>query len=120
MNHETFTIPQYHSETSEKQSLRFTARARRLAVGALGLGLSAGIVTGLNHADREPTMSGEQQVTVTTGDTVDGLINEHVEHGASHTGAVRVDVLDDPANAEVFENGQLDPGESITLPRSVD
>ena len=94
--------------------------ATQIAVKYLGgtaLAIAVGI--GANHVASGPEVHGEQTVTVEPGDTVDGLVKEHVDGGASHTGKVRAEVLSDPANTDTFDNKQLDPGEELTLPERI-
>lgn len=93
---------------------QFTKRGK--VVGAIaGLAATAAGVTAYANAER-PDFEGHQIVVVDKGDTVDGIIKVHVEHGASYTGTVRSEVMNDPDNADVFENGQLDPGEELEVP----
>lgn len=114
MNHEVFTIPTYETE---KSPIRLTRRGK-LAAWATGIALAATAGYGVSeHQSAE--MHGSQSITVEPGDVLDNLINTHVEHGASYTGEVRTETLNDPDNADVFENGQLDPGEVVELPKSV-
>lgn len=87
-------------------------------VGVAGTMLAVGgaqVVDAVNG----PEFSGSKKVTVQQGDRLDSLINEEVEGGASYTGATRAEVKNDPDNADVFENGQLDPGEELELPEKV-
>lgn len=96
---------------------QFTKRAK--VAGALaGLAAAAAGVAGVANAERTH-VEGHQIHVVQPGDTVDEIVNVHVEGGASHTGAVRHEVLHDPDNADVFENGQLDPGEELEIPERV-
>ena len=101
------------TEQGEKPKKRTQIAVRYLGGAATILAVSAG----LNHLASGPEMTGKQIVQVEPGDTVDNLVNEYVDGGASHTGAVRTEVTNDPANADVFENGQLDPGEELELPK---
>ena len=112
--------------TENKNSYRLTERGenlkKRTKVAVQYLGGAALVITvaaGANHLAKGPEMTGTQTVSVEPGDTVDNLVNEHVEGGASHTGEVRTEVLNDPDNADVFENDQLDPGEELKLPEKV-
>lgn len=114
MSNENKNRPQL-TERGEKLKKRTQIAVKYLGGAATVLAIGAGI----NHAANGPEMSGEQTVSVNPGDTVDTLIKEHVEGGASHTGAVRTEVLNDPDNADVFENDQLDPGEELELPEKV-
>lgn len=84
-----------------------------------GAALTLAVTVGAAHAASGPEASGTQRVTVEPGDSVDNLVNEHVEGGASHTGAARTEVMNDPDNADVFANDQLDPGESLELPKKI-
>lgn len=95
-------------------------KRKQIAVKYLGGAATVlAIGAGLNHLASGPEMSGNQTVRVEPGDTVDNLVNEYVDGGESHTGVVRVDVMNDPDNADVFENDQLDPGEELELPKKV-
>lgn len=95
-------------------------KASKIAVTYVGgAALTLAVTVGAAHAMDGPETRGRQTVTVEPGDTVDDLVNEHVDGGASHTGAVRTEVLHDPDNADVFENGQLDPGETLELPDKI-
>ena len=106
------------SKEKEKAPIRLTERARNgLGLLAAGSVLAGGGYMALEH--NEPEMHGHKIVVVDRGDTVDEIINVHVEGGASHTGAVRAEVMSDPDNADVFENGQLDPGEELEVPEKV-
>lgn len=92
-------------------------KASKIAVQYVGgAALTLAVTVGAVHAANGPEARGHQMVTVEPGDTVDDLVNEHVDGGASHTGAVRSEVLNDPDNEAVFENDQLDPGEQLELP----
>lgn len=92
-------------------------KRKQIAVKYLGGAATVlAIGAGLNHLSSGPEMTGHQTVTVEPGDTVDNLVNKYVDGGASHTGVVRTEVLTDPDNADVFENGHLDPGEELELP----
>lgn len=112
--------------TENKNSYQLTERGEKLkkrtqiAVKYLGgVAMAVAVGVGANHVAGGPEMDGTQTVTVEPGDTVDNLVNTHVEGGASHTGEVRTEVLNDPDNADVFENDQLDPGEELELPEKV-
>ncbi len=101
----------------QKDPIRLTTRAKRLIGGvATGSILVAGV--GLAN-ELEPEMHGNKIVVVSPGDTVDQIINVNVIHGASHTGDVREHVRSNPDNADVFENGHLDPGEELEIPEKV-
>lgn len=109
-----------------KNTYQLTERGKKLKKIAVRFGGVATAVAvtvgGVSHAKeisehfKGPESTGHQTVTVAPGDRLDDLINEHVEGGASHTGAVRAEVMNDPDNADVFENDQLDPGEKLELP----
>jgi hypothetical protein len=112
----------------ESSEYRLTARGEwvktiaKRALQATGVAAAGGVLAlGIVEADKatQPRMTGEQTITVNTGDTVHGLINENVENGGSHVGDVTEVVRDNPDNADVFENGQLDPGEQLELPEKV-
>lgn len=103
------------AEQNEKPKKRTQIAVRYIGGAATIIALG----TGLNHLASGPEMSGNQTIRIEPGDTVDNLVNEHVEGGASHTGAVRTEVINSPANTDVFENGQLDPGEELELPEKV-
>lgn len=95
-------------------------KASKIAVKYIGgTALTLAVTVGAVEAFSGPETHGSQTVTIEPGDTLDRLINEHVDGGASHTGAVRAEVLDDEDNSDVFENGQLDPGEVLELPDRV-
>lgn len=105
---------------NNKEPLVWSTRAKRLAAGT-ALAVAGGGVAGAAYlaSEQGPEMHGHKIVVVDKGDTVDQIVNVHVEGGASHTGAVRAEVLNDPDNADVFENGQLDPGEELEVPEKV-
>lgn len=112
--------------SKENKNSQLTERGERLKKASIkagkGLGvlaIAAGAGFGAGQLDDSPEMHGKQVIVVDTGDTVDEIINVHVEGGASHTGAVRTEVLGDPDNADVFENGLLDPGEELEIPEKV-
>lgn len=108
------SLPTTHNSGSETLKKR-----KKIAVKYIG-GAAAVLALGTACSPLgSPEMTGNQTVTVNPGDTLDDLINEHVDGGASHTGEVRVEVKNDPDNADVFENGQLDPGEELELPEKV-
>lgn len=109
----------------ESSEYRLTPRGEwvqiiaKRAIQAAGITVAGGILTvGVVEVDKalEPGVTGEQTIRVGHGDTLHGLIKEHVENGANHVGAVTQEVKADPDNADVFENGQLDPGEQVELP----
>ena len=110
--------PEARISVSREQRKTFGRRALEV----VGIGAATAALAFIGNeviAAGEPTMHGEQTHTVAPGDTVDGIIKSDVEGGASHTGAVRAEVMDDPDNADVFENGQLDPGEELVIPDKV-
>lgn len=63
---------------------------------------------------------GTQRIEVNPGDTLHDLIKDNVEGGANHVGQVATEAKQDPDNAQVFENDQLDPGEVLELPEKID
>lgn len=103
------------TERGEKLKKRTKIAVKYLGGAATVLAIGAG----LGHAASGPETSGNQTVSVEPGDTVDNLVNHYVEGGESHTGAVRTEVMNDPDNADVFANDQLDPGEELELPKHV-
>lgn len=115
-------------EVTEKKRPHYRLR-QALAVSALGItGVTLAPHAGETvHAlyDKAVEMQslethGSQTVIAGTGDTLDALINEHVDGGASHTGEVRVYTIDHPQNADTFEDGILHAGEEVVLPKSVE
>ena len=114
MSNKNEKVSIYGSTEKRGETLTKPAKIAVRYLGGAALTIAVGV--GLHHAASGPEMTGHQTVSVNPGDTVDGLIKARVEGGASHTGAVRTEVIDDPANADVFENGQLDPGEELELP----
>lgn len=101
----------------QKAPITLTTRAKR-GIGLLAAG-SALVGGGYLMHEQQPEFHGTKIIVVDKGDTVDEIVNVHVDGGASHTGAVRTEVMNDPDNADVFENGQLDIGEELEVPEKV-
>lgn len=90
--------------------------ARNVGVGAA---FAAGVFA-YNHFSAPSEVPLNQTVNVVPGDTVYELVNEHVEHGQSHSGEIATYVINSPENADTFKNNQLDPGEELKLPLTWD
>lgn len=110
------------SVESSPNRLRPTTRAKRL-MGAAAVVIAAfGVTKGAEMIfGRDLHVEGEQAVPVQSGDTVWDIITENVDGIENvETDEVVNYVLDNPANAEVFEDGaNVYPSEQVIVPDEV-
>lgn len=109
---------------------RLTPRGERLrSLGRKAVATIAGSVVAVSLAPHaaeagrdlmNPEIHGTVSYTVKPGETIDTIVNEHVDGGASHTGAVREYIVENPENEATLEDGHINPGEELIIPRSVE
>ena len=108
---------------NSKESLPWTPRAKKLAAGLALTAAGGAVVAGAAKlgAEQQPDFHGHQIVVVDkdSGGSLDVLVKHNVEGGRDYTGAVRIEVKNDPDNADVFEDGILSEGEEIEMPEKV-
>ena len=118
MSKQRFENPSTDPANQGSPEYRWTRRGKIVKTLA-GVALAVATIAGFSSLDSAPKTEGKQIAVVQEGDGLQEIINVNVENGASFTGDVEVVVRNNPNNADVFENGQLDPGEKIELPESV-
>lgn len=96
---------------------------RGVAIAATAIAASQIVPRIADHFDGPDFSEETKKITVQSGDTLWGIV-EDPEMGIH--GIDKIDTRDaidhiksDPANTDVFENGQLDIGETIVIPESI-
>lgn len=102
-------------EANDGDRISVKTKVKKVVGGVAAAAVFGAASVGIAKMAEAPDPEGEQIVTVKPGDTVDGLNKEYVDGGANYTGLLREQVKNNPDNADVFENGQLDPGEEVEL-----
>ena len=97
-------------------------RAKKLAVGAL---IAVGAITGITPAvaaNMGPSFTASEEKTGFTAYEGSTLTDAtHFIEGSENvnTSDLTESIRSDPANAGVFEDGQFNPGETVSIPVSV-
>lgn len=123
-SHQQFISAMETKHNDRKKEIRLTPLGKGILIGA-GVLTSLGVVVGgAKIADAvTPDFRFSEQthgVTVSPGEGEYSLLNRSVENiGKVSLSAAKDHIQNLPSNADVYENGQLDAGESVDVPDQV-